>query len=292
MGNSGWTADPDDLLVPGNASDLEPRIFIGGNNDPIIAALGQTEGIVFYFSEQRAFMLSVEQDGTGVPPSDYGRFHLWAYSGFPAIFRQIIDVDFVIPLNSVTVSVFGDANSDQLSTLRLGGTGVYIGDYAEPASTDFPQDAYVYGIPLARGVKAAAASVASSAAIAAETVVLSTPSKTYRAGRVYEAELVGLVNGSAASASGSFRLRKGTTVAGAILSTTGDTDCSVVGRNYNAYGKTFFQVVGADVTTALCYCLTGLGGNIVHFASATTPRYMVVRDVTDTAQGIAAPILS
>lgn len=299
MSNSGWKATPAYLLVPPSATDTQPRIFIGGNQDPTLAALGQTEGIVFYFGEQRAFVMSVEQVGPPGTPDDIGRLHIWAFCGFPAQLHQVVNLDYDIP-NNLTSWAF-NADSPDLSmqsVLSLKADVVGVGGDTEPASSDPAfQDVYLFGDSMPRGPKAFGSATASSAAIGAETVVLTTGSFTFRAGRTYKAEICGLISGSAIDASGQFRLRKGTTTAGAIFSTTGDVGCAVVGRNYNGAGHTYFKVAdasagGVDVTTQMCYCLIGTGGNITHFASATTPRYMTIYDVTETGDFPNAPTLS
>jgi hypothetical protein len=294
MSNSGWKADPAYLLVPPSATDSEPRIFIGGNQDPTLLALGQTEGIVFYFGEQRAFLISVEQIGPPGSPADTGRLHIWAFCGFPAQLHQVVNLDYDIPTNDVSWQFNSDSpDATMSSTLSLKADVVGLGGSTEPASTDPAfQDVYLFGDSMARGAKAFGSATASSAAIAAEAVVLTTGSFTFRAGRSYKAELHGMINAGTAGARATFRLRKGTTTAGTGLSFTGDVACAAVGPNYNGDGFVYFQVNATDVTTQMCFTLVGTGGTITQFGSANTPRYMTIYDVGESADFPNAPVLS
>jgi hypothetical protein len=298
MGNGGWTADPAFLLVPPEATELDPRIFIGGaDDDPTLSQLDQTEGIVFYFGEQRAFVISVEQEGPPGSPEDIGRLHIWGYCGFPSQLHQIVNVDYDIPHNLVTWNFNPDSPDISMqSVIDIKADVVGIGGDHEPADSEPQfQDAYLFGKSFNRGAKAFGSSIASSAAIGTttETVVLTSGSFTYRAGRAYRAEVTGLITASAAGGDAQFRLRKGSTTAGLLLSSTGATACPIAGRNYQASGWTYFTVPGVlDVTTTLNYALTATGGNITQFASATTPRLMTVYDVGAASDYPNAPALS
>lgn len=276
--------------MPPDATIADPRIYIGAN-DPTLTALSQTEGIVFYFGDQHAFVMTVEE-----LTAFSGELHLWGFSNSPSLdVSKMIDLTYNTNIPTIsTVTIFSQhPSTGNLTFVVINGTEVHLGGNVEPSSASgIRSEVYFFDMPASYGVKVAATAQVSSAAIAAETVVLTAGTATYRAGRIYEAEVVGLMSGSAAGASGEFRLRKGNTTAGLILSATGGIDCAVVGRNYNGYGKTYFQVIGTDVTTQMCYTLQGTGGNVTHFASATSPRYIVIRDVTDAGVSIIAPQLS
>jgi hypothetical protein len=295
MGNSGWTADPAFVLVPPEATDTDPRIFIGGaDDDPILAALGQTEGIIFYFGEQRAFVISVEQNGPPGAPADIGRLHIWGYCGFPFQLHQIVNIDYDINLNLVSWDFNPDSPDISMqSVLSLKADIVGVGADTQPLDTDpAEQDAFLFGISMARGVVNTVFTTASSAAIGTtETVVLTLPSFRYRSGRTYQIELRTGNNTVTAGSIANQRMRK-TTAAGQDLGEFFRTPLPTANAVTAASGFTYFTVGAADVTAVLvCTLQASAVGNVNQSATAASPRSLIVRDVTETTLFTASPVL-
>lgn len=293
MANSGWTADPADLTVPPDAGPGDPRIFIGGDSDPILQFLDQTNGILFYFGPGRAFVLSVEADGSP-NPADLGRFHLWAVSEL-ALF-QIMDIDYDVPGNSVQVNTFQDSVTDfaEFSLFGINADIVGLGPDHQPLAAEKVQDVFLFGDSIGRGVFNVVESAVSSAAIGVtETVVLSFPSKTYLAGRAYEVRMRGGVVLSTVTTKADFRLRK-TNAAGQDLgewfrystSATSGVDQA------NGNGPVFTVAPGADVTGVLVLTIAATTGTATHFAFATSPRRVIIEDIGDDTDYPLAPVLT
>lgn len=123
-----------------------------------------------------------------------------------------------------------------------------------------------------------------------ETVVLTAPSRTYKAGRLYEAKFSGSISMSVASTPALFRVRK-TDAAGAQFSVArfplmGTSSC-------DAGWSCYFRVGAADVTAAIALTLTGSGaGNARIDAAATSPAYFRTDDVGPATDEPNAPVLS
>lgn len=280
------------ITVPGDASDTDPRIFIG-DDDPILEFLDQTNGIVFYFGDGRAFIISVEQDGPPGNESDIGRLHIWAYSEL-ALF-QMFDMDYNVPASTVSVNTFQDSTTDfaENSVLGLNADIVGLGADHQPLAAEKVQDVYLFGTPMARGVVNVVESAASSAAIGtSETVVMTLPSFTYRAGRAYEVSMKGGIVFSTVTTKGDFRVRK-TSAAGLDLgeffrfstSATSGVDQAC------APGPVFTVAPGADVTATIVLTLVATTGTVTHFAVPASPRRVIIRDIGDETLYPLAPVL-
>jgi hypothetical protein len=279
------------ITVPGDASNTDPRIFIG-DDDPILEFLDQTNGIVFYFGDGRAFIISVEADGNP-NPEDIGRLHIWAFSENALI--QMFDMDYDVPTSTVSVNTFQDSTTDltENSVLGLNADIVGLGPDHQPLASEKQQDVFLFGTPMGRGVVNVVESVASSAAIGtSETVVMTLPSFTYRAGRAYEVDMSGGLVGSATTVLANFSVRK-TNAVGQLL---GDfyryPVLSVTNVSFaNGSGAMFTVAPGADVTATLVLTLKTDAGTATHFAAAGRPRRVKVRDVGDETLYPNAPVL-
>jgi len=287
-----WSENPlESITVPGDASDSDPRIFIG-DGDPILEFLGQTNGIVFYFGPGRAFLISVEQDGPPGNESDIGRLHIWAYSEL-ALF-QMFDMDYNVPTSTVSVNTFQDSTTDfaENSVLGLNADILGLGPDHQPLAAEKVQDVFLFGTPIGRGIVNVVESAVSSAAIGVtETVVMSLPSFTYRAGRAYEFVLKSGLSLSTATTLADFRARK-TNAAGQDLGEWfryGFGNGAVIQANGN--GPVFTVAPGADVTAVLVLCLVATTGTATHFATPTSPRRLYVRDIGDETLYPLAPVL-
>lgn len=280
------------ITVPGDASDNDPRIFIG-DDDPVLEFLDQTNGIVFYFGNGRAFIISVEADGPPGNESDIGRLHIWAYSEL-ALF-QMFDMDYNVPTSTVSVNTFQDSTTDftENSVLGLNADIVGLGTDHQPLAAEKVQDVYLFGTPMARGVVNVVESAGSSAAIGTtETVVMTLPAFTYRAGRAYEVSMKAGIGISTITTKADFRLRK-TNAAGQDLgewfrySSTATAGIDQA----NGPGPVFTVAPGADVTATLVLTLASTTGTTIHFGSAASPRRVIVRDIGDETLYPLAPVL-
>lgn len=114
--------------------------------------------------------------------------------------------------------------------------------------------------------------VASSAAITAETVILTLPSATYKANQAYEVKFEGAYSVTATTNVVSAYLRK-TNVAGAIISNFGPRlpQVSLAGSGFLADASVMFQIGGADVTAALCVTLQSSAASVTLVANPQRP---------------------
>lgn len=272
MGNSGWTADPNDITLPPGAGPNDPRIYIGPD-DPNAAYYNNDSAIVFYFGPNRGFILSVSDQV-------YGVLSLFAFEGPDAY--HILEAQFEpFILNKVALNIGGPDVTPVQPTNLVSGDPLYLGDYTEPSGSDPACDVLIYDQSMPRGLKAGAISTSTSAAIGtAETALLTTGSFTFRAGRAYEVTMHGGVVGAVANTSLAFRVHK-TNAVGIDLGEFYRYPTPLSGTAYPAHdGGLIFTVGATDVTAPLC--LTGASaaaGTAQHFATATSPRWVKAYDI-------------
>lgn len=283
MANTGWTADPADLTVPPDAGPNDSRIHISpGNLDPILTAFNQTGGIVFYIRQNTAFILSAE--GPGAP----GELHLWAVQIAPDApqLHQIIDWFYFPDATPAKVEMHimvDSADPAEFHWLNMGADLISLGDFPQPVATNpntaLGADVQMYGQSMERGLQTHVSVGASSANIGTtETVVLTLPSISYRAGRWYEAKINGGMFGSAATNFADLRLRK-TNTAGTLLGSTFKVGSTGVGQVVALENSVFFKVdINNDVTANLVLTLQASAGTVGQFGSADTPRSVKIWD--------------
>lgn len=139
---------------------------------------------------------------------------------------------------------------------------------------------------IGRGFVARAVDTADSAAVTAETVVLTASQYTYPNGRAFRASWGNLVSTSNANGAAGFRVRK-TNAAGQVLGFGGlCPPAAVAGRLCNGYGEVYFRNnSGADITTFIALTLQNFDGGAntaQHRVTAGLKRWFVIEDVTDT----------
>jgi hypothetical protein len=129
----------------------------------------------------------------------------------------------------------------------------------------------VHGRSPGWGPGQGAAATANTGAIGAETVTLTLPSQTYTDGRAYRFEVRQVVQGSAAGNQAIYRIRRGTTVAGTLISGTFSrrTELFFDDHSFNAVIK---NNSGADITTQLVLTAQVTAGTITVFGGANLPR--------------------
>jgi len=163
------------------------------------------------------------------------------------------------------------ANTSTFTRFRY--TQVFFGQGTDPNECALQID----GKDMARGFKVRIDDTASSGAIGAETVVLTTPTTTFYDGRAYEVMFGGRFSSSAA-ATVSFRVRK-TNAAGQSLIYTQRQDAAANSSSF-FYRGIVVRTAGTNLTaTALVLTLAASAGTVTMVAAADTVRYLEVRDV-------------
>lgn len=288
MANTGWTADPADILVPPSAGPNDPRIYIGPN-DPIAESLSQDAAIVLYFADQRAFILSVEQSGG---PDD-GQLHLWCTADDdPGNFHQLMDFDFDVTAGSVQMTMAA-AGLVQDVTWQCFAKTIELQDSTTLSQSN--NDITIFGKSLARGWHAKASSTAILAGVtvaAGETDALVTASTAFYGGRAYEVTMRGGVRSGTAGGAAQLRLRK-TTAGGADLGEFFRTPITIANTVFGAFGSRVFIVAsGNPVNAQIALTIQANVNTVDHFATATSPREIVIRDVGSANDYPDAPVLS
>ena len=131
---------------------------------------------------------------------------------------------------------------------------------------------------------------------ATESVDLTLPSQTYKAGRAYEVWVGGGITYSVATgAFTSWTLRKGTAVAGATVNYLGrHTNGATTGLEQALSFRGVFVVGASDVTTQLCLTAAVNSTNTaVHKGTtAGNPRHLTIKRAGAAANWTNMPVLS
>ena len=241
------------LTLPNNAGPNDPAIVIGPDIPPELQAFYTGVGI----SLIAALIFRTDAN-------EYDYIALGDEGGIPHLLTGTCDAGTIFHITDQVTAGIGVLSVGTISpfaAFQLGGT--------------FNID----GVAQGRGLKTQVRSAASSAAVGAETVVLTTSVATFKANRVYRATWRGLLTASAAQTT-TARIRK-TNVAGQNLG--GDWQQTVVAGALSGArtDETYFRVGGADVVAAICLTLQASAGTITQTASATNVRYLTVSDVAD-----------
>lgn len=286
-----------EITIPGDAGPNDPRVYVG-QDDPLLTAINQDAGIVLYWANGRAFVISVEASGG----PDHGQLHIWSNDEINGL-KQLIDLDHDVPSDSATVNL-GQGGSAQAvdvtlsgDVIRIGGlftTSVNLGASLPPSNLAGP-DVTLYGQTMPRGLVPGGITdtTASGAAIGTtETVALTIPATTYRAGRAYQVVMKGGFTPSIANAVVQTRIRK-TNVAGQDLGEFFRYPLSLANLPHNGYGTgVIFTVGAADVTAAICLTLqASAGATVTHAANSTNPRRLEIFDINDASMYPSNPVL-
>jgi hypothetical protein len=130
----------------------------------------------------------------------------------------------------------------------------------------------------------------SSGSITTETVVITIPSTTYKAGRAYELKVSGNVTPSVSGTSPLLRFRK--TNAGGQQFDTFRVACNAASSHGAGY-SCYFTVGASDVTAAIVLTLTaGASGTVVMAAAATSPSSLNAYDVGEAGDFPWAAVLA
>lgn len=129
----------------------------------------------------------------------------------------------------------------------------------------------------------AVSSIARSATITSQAIVLTLPSCVFSAGRAYSIEMVGGIDADASGRLGDFSVYK-TNLAGTQYGAFYRVYAGIGGAQTSAYGKFYVRrSAGTDLTTDIVLSLAASAGNVTHDAASNRPRALVVRDVGTAA---------
>lgn len=286
----GWeSGGVTDITIPGDAGPSDPRIYVG-QADPIATFLGQDAAVVFYWADQRAFLISVEQSGG----PDHGQLHILSFDEINGI-KQLIDLDHEVAANQG--QIFIGQGTHQVDTIVKGRNlelrstlGTVIGSDVDVDITpdvDLNFDPVgrinVYGAPITEWVNGIGAVVNSAAIAAVETVVLTVPAMDYLANTCYRVVIAGAVTASVAPNNPIVRLRK-TNAAGQQFQVS-RIHCPNAATTFNSDFVAFFKVGAANVNAALALTIVGSGAfNAVLSGAATSPSSVDVY-----VDGLTAP---
>lgn len=149
-----------------------------------------------------------------------------------------------------------------------------------------PSGNFIVGVAitssLGRGVIARAESAANSAAVGAETVVLTISSCTFGAGRAFGLRINSDVSASVANV-GTYQIRL-TGIAGTIIAVPWQGPVAVGAANNDGVNKMVYvrrAAASGDLTSAVVLTLAASAGTITAQGGATFVRYFQIEDVGD-----------
>lgn len=265
VGNSGWTADPADLTIPPDGAPPNQFIYIG-DNDPLLDVVGADFGIVFHYGTGTGFVLGVDQ--------------INATDGF--VFLDAVDANVPDHYPMFEAEFEGSTEQDTVVSLIASGQDARIAldsDRHMEFNYDVSDgDLEINQKSLARGLIGDTASQGSSAAVAAETVVMTVPIRTYEKNRAFEVVMHGGVQQTAAGGIGDFRFKK-TNTAGQTITEFYRYQCPAAGVVYPAHGTAVFKTGANDVTAELVLTLQCPAGTALHFGTAGSARSVTVKDI-------------
>lgn len=255
--------------VPSKHTDPEPYVHVG----PINPALSQDAVIAYFWDPpQYAFVSSVEQSGS----PDVGQWHMFAADVINGLFlAQFIDMDYTISTGqssiaigtsttntSLDVSDSGDPNNpNELGMLGFSDTG--------------GRDWTMFEVSMERGLRARVDDINSSAAVAAETIVLTTPAMDFVEGRAYRVKWRGRTVSSVANTI-TYQVRQ-TNLAGAILGTLGDI--RLAGALVSTLFDTFYvAVTSGSFNDQLVLTLQASAGTAQMTGAAAQIRWLEIHD--------------
>lgn len=307
MGNSGWTADKLNLTLPPGATAPETFIYVGdADGDPygMLTYVGLDSGVVFYFgTAPYAYVFGIFQDFLAGVPTNDGHLYLVGVDQIAGDILTILETDWIpqsaggplgmpIQIGEGLNFMFYESDETEMHAasgdvlISAGGT-VTIGEHTTfPGSswpTDIDGELYVRQNELGWGIWNSVGAAASSAAIGAETVVLTLPATTYIAGRAYRATVHAGVSGNTAGALADMRLRK-TNAAGAILAELYRTELNTNGPVHAQHATCEFVVGANDVTATLVLTISASAGTVTQFGNATSARTITIEDIGSAAQ--------
>lgn len=274
-----------DITIPGDAGPSDPRVYVG-QNDPIALSLSQDAALVFYFGNERAFLITVEQSGDDT----FGQLHFLGFDSGPTTLKSYIDFDFDIDNDEGFVYLAQSGRTQNLNTY-INGLVNYLGGFGFDADKE-GTDVRIYGESMPRGFHASAGSAANqSVTVAAgETLAFATAGEDYYANRAYRVYLQGGVRSTVANGAAQLRLRK-TGVGGQDLGEFFRTGTQLANTVYGTHGQHVFTVGATTVNASIALTVQANVNTQEFFATATSPREIVIEDVGAASRYPLAPVL-
>jgi hypothetical protein len=267
------------VLIQNNASTASIDFSPGPFTDPNVSA-GLLAGEII--------AAKTDNGGAGINNNAYMRFQSPSI-GTPGQ-----------PLNRrpATMYMFSGTygNPTSPAAITMGGLADSFNFYVDGAinihDTGFPGDGVLLfdGVDAGRGRVNGVDTATSSLPIGnTETVVLTIPSMTYKAGRAYKIEFTGLVVASVGGNSPTLRTRK-TNAAGQRF-TNGTPYCGNTSPTTGDF-RSMFTVGASNVTATLVLTIQGSATfNATMFGSATTTTALDVYDIGEASDHPNAPVL-
>jgi hypothetical protein len=199
---------------------------------------------------------------------------------------------------ALRIALQADGNNSRLEITTSGqmtwGDGSGAGDtnlFRSSANNLRTNDSLtVDGFSSIRTKVAQAALTATSAAVTAETVVITLPSATYAANRAYKATLEAGITTTGAAVYGDIRLKK-TNTAGQTLGEYFRFPAPTTTTVYPAHGTRIFTTGASAVTAALVITLQVPAGTVAMFASAGSPSLITIDDCGLDSDYPSMPVL-
>lgn len=263
------------LVIPWGAVN-PPRVVIA-TDDPLAQDLGEDAGISWYTSNTAGFVIAGDElAGGNTLTLSYTDT---ASTNFGEYWRAIYDT------GSSRASLYVGDTVDELRLIAA--DDLVIGEATTAAvcfgSMEFDQNVGATApdgsfVAIEKGYRGSASSVANSAAVAAETAVLTITNQVFENTRAYRISIGGRVSQSAVGQA-TFQLRL-TNSAGTVVGIYGSYPTPVAGSSRMAHGECYVKNdSGADITANLLLMLIPSAGTATHVGAANAPRYLQVNDV-------------
>lgn len=269
------------LILPNNAGTNDPRLVLG----PDIPAI-----LVAYYAPRTVVAAEIAySDAT------HYQYTVWLYDGttatdlqatgwvsvaavYEGVFQQLVPTsnvprtlgfgDFTHARTDGTTYFFAGASGGNFVPFSAGYSNVRIGNFV---------DLTIDGISQPRGLVTQVSSTANTAAITAETVVLTTSNFDLIPGRAYQVEIEFEATPSVVNRIGTnIRL---TNLAGASIMAFSNTLPALGGTTHISEHGYFIHPSGfGSVTINLVQTVVTTAGTVVENGSANTVRSLIVRD--------------
>ena len=270
--NRDWGVDSQTLTIPPFAGPGDARITIGQDLPADLVAFyaagGYTTvgGIVLFAAGGDYDYLVLAITGGGLPAVVVGTRDA---EGVGEAFEF-----FPIPALALSQILFGGFGTPQVELIMAANSEQDF-NTGSILNLNVGSDFAIDGKSAPRGNIAYVDSAANSAAVGAETVILTLASKTYRANRAYGVEWSGSLLSSVAQIT-DLRVRK-TNAAGQLLNQW--TEVVIAGAlNRRRTNISYFKVGAADVTGVVVLTASATAGTIAQNAAASNIRHLKTYD--------------
>jgi hypothetical protein len=181
---------------------------------------------------------------------------------------------FILSDGSVSVSSSITSKASCIFAPQVGGQDVNIQDRGAAAG----------GTSIPRGMRGSTSSNSDSAAIGAETAILTLSNQVFRDGRAYKLCYGEQMTASTSTNVGTFQVRK-TNAAGTIWGQNGAFGPSSAAPNIHAQGEVYVaRAVGAgDLTATVVLTLTASAGTVMQKGTTQSMRKFYAYDVGSTS---------